>query len=75
MTFQDRFSIDLSPSTIAFIPLPSRELISDDYWSHFTLLGQSVGSLILAWEGLCGADGLWGDIFLGPSALQPTSQG
>ncbi|CAD6588962.1 MAG: asparagine-linked glycosylation protein, partial [Tremellales sp. Tagirdzhanova-0007] len=61
---KDRFSIDLSPSTIAFIPLPSRELISDDYWSHFTLLGQSVGSLILAWEGLCGADGLWGDIFL-----------
>jgi alpha-1,2-mannosyltransferase len=40
-------------------------LISDSYWKHFTLLGQSLGSVVLAWEGLCGKDGLWGDIFLG----------
>lgn len=62
---QDRFSINLSPDTLHFVPLPSRHLISDDYWRHFTLLGQSLGSVVLAWEGLCGKDGLWGDVFLG----------
>ncbi|GMK57824.1 hypothetical protein CspeluHIS016_0406580 [Cutaneotrichosporon spelunceum] len=60
----DRFSIKLSPATLAFIPLRSRHLISDTYWRRFTLLGQSVGSVLLAWEGLCGRDGVWGDIFI-----------
>ncbi|BEJ12922.1 hypothetical protein CspHIS471_0300960 [Cutaneotrichosporon sp. HIS471] len=60
----DRFSIKLSPATLAFIPLRSRHLISDTYWRRFTLLGQSFGSVLLAWEGLCGRDGLWGDIFI-----------
>lgn len=62
---QDRFSIKLSPATLEFIPLASRHLISDTYWRRFTLLGQSAGSLWLAWEGLCGREGLWGDIFIG----------
>jgi alpha-1,2-mannosyltransferase len=48
-----------------FVPLPSREIISDTYWTRFTLLGQSIGSIALAWEGLCGQDGLWGDVFIG----------
>jgi alpha-1,2-mannosyltransferase len=48
-----------------FVPLPSRHLIDDAYYSRFTLLGQSLGSLYLAYQGLCGKDGLWGDIFLG----------
>ena len=61
----ERFSIKLSGDRMAFIPLPSRHLISDTYWKHFTLLGQSFGSLVLAWEGLCGKEGLWGDVFLG----------
>ncbi|KAK4685333.1 hypothetical protein P7C73_g4818, partial [Tremellales sp. Uapishka_1] len=61
---KNRFSIELDPKTMQFIPLPSRELISDTYWKHFTLLGQSFGSLVLAYEGLCGKSGLWGDVFL-----------
>lgn len=60
----ERFSIRLSGDRLAFIPLPSRHMISDTYWKHFTLLGQSFGSLVLAWEGLCSKDGLWGDVFL-----------
>ncbi|WVF69838.1 hypothetical protein IAT40_004618 [Kwoniella sp. CBS 6097] len=59
-----RFSIALDAARLHFIPLPSRYLISDDYWKQFTLLGQSFGSLVLAWEGLCGKDGIWGDIFI-----------
>lgn len=62
---QERFSIVISPDTLEFIPLPSRHLISDTYWSRFTLLGQSLGSLYVAWEGLCGKNGMWGDIFIG----------
>lgn len=64
---KDRFSIELSSSTLAFVPLPSRKFIGDNYWSHFTLLGQSLGSIYLAWEGLCGNEGIWGDVFLGVS--------
>ncbi|KAL7419032.1 asparagine-linked glycosylation protein [Cryptotrichosporon argae] len=61
---KDRFSITLEPSRLHFVPLKSRHLIADDYWPHLTLLGQSIGSLWLAWEGLCGRDGLIGDVFI-----------
>lgn len=64
-TSQERFGLDLDPKRMHFVPLPSREIISDTYWKRFTLLGQSVGSIALAWEGLCGEDGLWGDAFIG----------
>ncbi|OCF38298.1 alpha-1,2-mannosyltransferase [Kwoniella heveanensis CBS 569] len=47
-----RFSISLDPARLHFIPLPSRYLISDDFWKRFTLLNQSLGSVVLAWEGL-----------------------
>ncbi|WVR04606.1 hypothetical protein IAU60_001616 [Kwoniella sp. DSM 27419] len=59
-----RFSIELDASRLHFVPLPSRHLVSDNYWRRFTLLGQSLGSIVLAWEGLCGSEGLWGDIFI-----------
>lgn len=60
----DRFSIDLNPATLAFVPLPARHLISDTYWKRFTLLGQSLGSVYLAFQGLCGKNGVWGDMFI-----------
>jgi alpha-1,2-mannosyltransferase len=65
LTIQTRFSITLDPATLHFVPLPPRHLISDGYYKYFTLLGQSLGSVYLAWEGLCGKEGLWGDIYLG----------
>lgn len=41
--------------------------MDDGYWQRFTLLGQSLGSIRLVWEGLTGPDGFWGDIFVGES--------
>ncbi|WVQ76077.1 hypothetical protein IAR50_005714 [Cryptococcus sp. DSM 104548] len=61
---KERFSIILDPKRLHFIPLRSRYLVSDGYWKYFTLLSQSLGSIVLAWEGLCGKDGMWGDIFI-----------
>lgn len=61
----ERFSIALDPARLHFVPLGKRYLISDGYWKRFTLLGQSLGSLALAFEGLCGEHGLWGDLFIG----------
>ncbi|KAH9834707.1 glycosyltransferase family 4 protein [Teratosphaeria destructans] len=45
-----RFNIHLAPSRIAFLYLSSREYVLASKWPHFTLLGQSIGSLILGWE-------------------------
>ncbi|PWN22533.1 UDP-Glycosyltransferase/glycogen phosphorylase [Microstroma glucosiphilum] len=48
----DRFAISLEAykDRIAFLPLSSRRLVSDSYWSRLTLLGQSLGSVVLAKE-------------------------
>ncbi|KAK4046703.1 asparagine-linked glycosylation protein [Microbotryomycetes sp. JL201] len=37
---------------IIFVPLASRSLVEDSTWPRFTLLGQSIGSIFLALEGL-----------------------
>ncbi|KAI0727902.1 mannosyltransferase [Fomitopsis betulina] len=47
-----RFDIDLSPQTIHFVFLSSRYLVEDSAWPRFTLLGQSLGSMYLAWEAM-----------------------
>jgi len=47
---QSRFGIDLSPGLLHFVFLSSRYLIEDTTWPVFTLLGQSIGSMYLAWE-------------------------
>jgi hypothetical protein len=64
---QTRFGLSIQPSTIHFIPLPSRHLVDDNYWTRFTLLGQSLGSMWIAMQGIgvIGKDGLWGDFFIG----------
>ena len=45
---QDRFNITLEPSTLHFLYLTTRQWVLASTWPRFTLLGQSVGSLILA---------------------------
>lgn len=54
-TKQTRFHLPLSQPpylhSIHFLPLPSRRLISDGYWTRFTLLGQSLGSVLVCAEG------------------------
>ncbi|KAF8574226.1 glycosyltransferase family 4 protein [Ramaria rubella] len=47
-----RFDITLNPKSLHFIFLTSRKLVEDATWPRFTLLGQSLGSLYLAWEAM-----------------------
>ncbi|TFY51958.1 hypothetical protein EVG20_g10766 [Dentipellis fragilis] len=47
---KSRFDITLSPDTLHFVFLDSREYVEDAKWPRFTLLGQSLGSMYLAWE-------------------------
>ncbi|ORY76869.1 hypothetical protein BCR35DRAFT_325608 [Leucosporidium creatinivorum] len=49
---QNRFGIALNSDTLAFVPLRSRYLVEDSAWPRFTLLGQSLGSMYLALQGL-----------------------
>jgi alpha-1,2-mannosyltransferase len=45
---QDRFNITLHPPTLHFLYLSTRHYVLATTYPHFTLLGQSLGSLILA---------------------------
>lgn len=45
-----RFNIRLQASKVTFLYLSTRELVLASTWPHFTLLGQSLGSLALGWE-------------------------
>ncbi|KAI9438301.1 mannosyltransferase [Lactarius indigo] len=47
-----RFDITLAPDTLHFVFLESRRLVEDSAWRRFTLLGQSLGSMYLAWEAM-----------------------
>ncbi|KAF1940848.1 alpha-1,2-mannosyltransferase ALG11 [Clathrospora elynae] len=46
----DRFNIQLHPPTIHFLYLTTRDWVLASAWPHFTLLGQSIGSLVLAYD-------------------------
>ncbi|KAF1809934.1 UDP-Glycosyltransferase/glycogen phosphorylase [Eremomyces bilateralis CBS 781.70] len=45
---QERFNIDLEPTNLHFLYLSTRHYVLASTWPHFTLLGQSIGSLVLA---------------------------
>ncbi|KPM39147.1 GDP-Man:Man(3)GlcNAc(2)-PP-Dol alpha-1,2-mannosyltransferase [Neonectria ditissima] len=45
-----RFNIQLHAPTITFLYLSKRDWVLASSWPRFTLLGQSIGSLILAWD-------------------------
>ena len=47
---QNRFNIRLHPPTVVFIYLSTRHYVLSTTYPHFTLLGQSLGSLILAYD-------------------------
>ncbi|PGH27542.1 hypothetical protein AJ80_00783 [Polytolypa hystricis UAMH7299] len=46
----NRFNIQLHSPTVVFIYLSTRKYVLSNMYPHFTLLGQSLGSLILAWD-------------------------
>ncbi|GAA6054532.1 hypothetical protein JCM3770_005832 [Rhodotorula araucariae] len=58
-----RFGITLSAESLAFVPLARRWLVEDSTWPRFTLLGQSVGSVLLALEGVAGDEGVAPDVW------------
>ncbi|CZR41474.1 alpha-1,2-mannosyltransferase alg-11 [Fusarium proliferatum] len=45
-----RFNIELHAPTITFLYLSKRDWVLPSTWPHFTLLGQSIGSVVLAWD-------------------------
>ncbi|KAF0534772.1 glycosyltransferase family 4 protein [Gigaspora margarita] len=47
-----RFSIELNPDSIAFVFLNNRNWVEDSRYPRFTLLGQSLGSIVLGFEAL-----------------------
>ncbi|EFX06272.1 alpha-mannosyltransferase [Grosmannia clavigera kw1407] len=47
---QDRFNIHIHPPTVTFLYLNTRRWVLASTWPHFTLAGQSFGSIILAWD-------------------------
>ncbi|CCF59757.1 hypothetical protein KAFR_0H03470 [Kazachstania africana CBS 2517] len=48
----DKFDYNLDKDRIVFIFLKYRYLVDSNTWSHFTLLGQALGSIILSIEAL-----------------------
>ncbi|ORY59994.1 uncharacterized protein BCR38DRAFT_443537 [Pseudomassariella vexata] len=47
---ENTFSIHIHPPTITFLYLSTRHWVLPSTWPHVTLLGQSLGSLILGWD-------------------------
>ncbi|KAI6248151.1 GDP-Man:Man(3)GlcNAc(2)-PP-Dol alpha-1,2-mannosyltransferase [Erysiphe necator] len=47
---QSRFNITLHAPSIQFLYLTTRSWVLASSWPHFTLLGQSIGSIVLAWN-------------------------
>ena len=48
---RDRFNLSLS-GPVQFVRLKRRWLLEAKYYPRFTMLGQSLGSMLLAWEAL-----------------------
>ncbi|KAM7208503.1 GDP-Man:Man(3)GlcNAc(2)-PP-Dol alpha-1,2-mannosyltransferase [Naviculisporaceae sp. PSN 640] len=47
---ENRFNIQLHPPTVNFLYLSTRHWVLASTWPHFTLAGQSIGSIIMAWD-------------------------
>ncbi|KAK3989575.1 hypothetical protein QBC44DRAFT_81865 [Cladorrhinum sp. PSN332] len=47
---ENRFNIHLHPPTVNFLYLSTRHWVLASSWPRFTLAGQSLGSIILAWD-------------------------
>ncbi|KAI0505304.1 glycosyltransferase family 4 protein [Xylaria bambusicola] len=47
---KNTFSIDIHPPTIHFLYLSTRHWVLATTWPHATLLGQSLGSVIMGWD-------------------------
>lgn len=48
-----RFGVDIDSKGVRFVFLSCRRWVDASSWPRFTLIGQSLGSLVLGWEALC----------------------
>ncbi|EPQ29320.1 uncharacterized protein PFL1_03075 [Pseudozyma flocculosa PF-1] len=49
---KQRFGIDVGERNVVMVPLRNRHLVEDGYWRRLTLLGQSYGSVVMAFEAM-----------------------
>ena len=49
---RDRFNMNISDLNLSFVYLHKRRFVEAQYYPHFTMLGQSLGSLVLGVEAL-----------------------
>jgi alpha-1,2-mannosyltransferase len=49
---RNRFNIHLNPARVVFLYLTTRDYVLASRWPRFTLLGQSLGSLVLGWDAM-----------------------
>jgi alpha-1,2-mannosyltransferase len=59
---QTRFGIELDPDRVQFVTLKKRRWVEESSWPRLTLLGQSIGSVVLAYEAL---SAFLPDVFVG----------
>jgi len=48
-----RFGVDINSEGVRFVFLTRRRWVDASSWPRFTLIGQSLGSVVLGWEALC----------------------
>jgi hypothetical protein len=49
---QTNFGIELPEGAVEFVRLSKREWVEKHRWPRFTILGQSLGSMLLTWEAI-----------------------
>ncbi|KAJ9055977.1 asparagine-linked glycosylation protein, variant 3 [Entomophthora muscae] len=49
---KNRFNIDIDPDTVDLIYLKTRSWVEASKYPRFTMLGQSLGSMVLGWEAM-----------------------
>ncbi|KAJ8655331.1 hypothetical protein O0I10_009020 [Lichtheimia ornata] len=49
---KDNFGIDINPRTLAIVPLYTRYLVEDDRYPRFTLIMQSLASMVMGYEAI-----------------------
>ncbi|CAI7440992.1 CPS_collapsed_G0048580.mRNA.1.CDS.1 [Saccharomyces cerevisiae] len=66
-----KFDYDLDSDRIFFISLKLRYLVDSSTWKHFTLIGQAIGSMILAFESIIQCPLIYGLIQWGTLSAIP----
>ena len=49
---KERFDLSIDPNNLKIVPLKTRLLVEASLWKRLTLIGQSLGSMVMAFEGI-----------------------